>query len=230
MTPPAPVPSSAFRSDRLRLYALVAAALLALGLASWIWRDESRTLARQVMTLGPWPAFAALVVLPLVGFPLSVLALAAGLRFGLGPALLLMAPALTLHLLFSYVAGRRWLAAPLHRWLARYDFTLPRAPAGESFSVALLVNLVPGPPYFAKNYLLAVADLPFRPYFCAGLIANLLNTSMGILAGDFLRLMTPVRGTFLTLYVVLISVLCHRLIRHLRRRAPVPSPASAARD
>ena len=223
---PAPVSSSALRSDRRRLYALAAIALLVLGLASWIWRDESRALARHTMTLGPWPAFAALTILPLVGFPLSVLALAAGLRFGLGPALLLMAPALALHLLFSYLAGRRWLAAPLHRWLARYDFKLPRAPAGESFAVALLVNLVPGPPYFAKNYLLAVADLPFRSYFFAGLIANLLNTSMGILAGDFFRAMTPLRGTFLALYVVLISALCHRLIRHLRPRAP----ASAARD
>lgn len=175
------------------------------------------------MTLGRWPAFAALLILPLIGFPLSVLALAAGLRFGLGPALLLMAPALTFHLLFSYIAGRRWLAAPIHRWLARYDFTLPRAPAGESFSVALLVNLIPGPPYFAKNYLLAVADLPFRSYFFAGLLANLLNTSMGILAGDFFRHMNLQGGAILAAYVVIVSIFCHRLIRHLRRSAPSPS-------
>lgn len=182
------------------------------------------------MTLGPWPAFAALVILPLLGFPLSVLALAAGLRFGLGPALLLTAPAITLHLLFCYIAGRRWLAAPLHRWLARYDFTLPRAPAGESFSVALLVNLVPGPPYAAKTYLLALADIPFRSYFFAGLIANLLGASMAILAGDFLRAMTPLRAVLLLTYVVLISVFCHRLIRQLRPRAPIPPSAGAARD
>lgn len=180
------------------------------------------------MTLGRWPAFAALLILPLVGFPLSVLALAAGLRFGLVPALLLMAPALAFHLVFSFFAARHWLRRPLLRWLARYDFTLPRAPDGESFSVVLLINLIPGPPYFAKNYLLAIAELPFRSYFSGGLLANLLSTSMGILAGDFLRAMTPRAGAILTAYVLIVSFFCHRLIRRLRRRAA--PPASAARD
>lgn len=202
--------------------------MLALGFAAWLWRDETRALAQQTMTLGPWPAFAALVVLPLVGFPLSVLALAAGLRFGLGPALLLLAPAIVFHLVFGYAVGRRWLAAPLQRGLARYTFTLPRAPAGEAFSVALLVNLVPGPPYAAKIYLLALSDLPFRAYFFAGLGATLLGVSSAILAGDFVRTLSPLRGGVFAVYFVLISFLTHRLIRRLRRRA-VP-PASAARD
>jgi uncharacterized membrane protein YdjX (TVP38/TMEM64 family) len=180
------------------------------------------------MTLGRWPAFVALLILPLIGFPLSVLALAAGLRFGLMPALLLMAPALAFHLVFSFFAARRWFKKPLLRWLARHDFALPKLPAGESVSVALLINFVPGPPYAAKNYLLALTELSFRAYFVAGFCANLLGVSMAILTGDFLRAMTPFRGAFLTIYVVLVSVLCHRLIRRLRRRA---APAtSAARD
>lgn len=195
-----------------------------------MWRDEARALAHYTMTLGHWPAFAALLILPLIGFPLSVLALAAGLRFGLGPALLLMTPALAFHLVFSFFAARRWLKQPLLRWLARYDFTLPRAPDGESLSVALLVNLVPGPPYFVKNYLLAIAELPFRSYFFAGLFANLLNTSMGILAGDFFRHMNLQGGAILTAYVLVISVVCGRLIRHLRRLAPAPLPTSAAQN
>jgi len=215
-------------SRRRRLAVFSALALAVLVLATFVWRDESRALAAHAMTLGRWPSFIALVVLPLLGFPLSVLALAAGLRFGFGPALLLLAPALALHLVFVYAAARRWFKLPLLRWLARYDFALPQAPAGESLSVALLVNLVPGPPYAVKTYLLALTELPFRAYFVGGFCANLLGVSMAILTGDFLRDMTPLRGTLLAIYVLLVSVLCHRLIRRLRRR--VAPPASAARD
>ena len=182
------------------------------------------------MTLGRWPAFAALLVLPLLGFPLSVLAVAAGLRFGLVPALLLMAPALAFHLVFSFFAARHWLKRPVLHWLSRYDFKLPRAPEGESFSVVLLINFIPGPPYFVKNYLLAIAELPFRSYFFGGLIANLLNTSMGILAGDFFRAMTFQGGAILAVYILIISFFCHRLVRKLRGRHAAALPASAARD
>jgi uncharacterized membrane protein YdjX (TVP38/TMEM64 family) len=225
--PPSPLPSAS-APRRRNLFIIAGLALAALALATWIWSDESRALAQHAMTLGRWPAFIALLILPLIGFPLSVLALAAGLRFGLVPALLLMAPALAFHLVFSFFVARHWLKRPLLRWLSHYDFTLPRAPDGESFSVALLINFIPGPPYFAKNYLLAVAELPFRAYFFAGLIANLLNTSMGILAGDFFRHMNLQGGAILTAYVLIISFFCHRLVRQLRRRAA--PPASAARD
>ena len=62
-----------------------------------------------------------------------------------------------LHLLGSHWIGRGYLRKPLERWLEKRKYRLPELSPGEDASIALMAVLVPGPPYFVRNYLLAVS-------------------------------------------------------------------------
>jgi uncharacterized membrane protein YdjX (TVP38/TMEM64 family) len=106
----------------------------------------------------------------------------------------------------------------LQRFLKRRNHSLPHAPDGEHVSVAAMAALVPGLPYFARNYLLALTDVPLRVYFWVCLPIYLIRSYMVILLGDIgadvnRRTLTILVGV----YVLKLSI-CGYLLWRIRRR------------
>jgi len=123
---------------------------------------------------GPVAFFAAMALLPAVGFPMMAFTLAAGPVFGptlgagwvIGWALL----AVLANLLLSYWLASRALRPLVGRLLNRFEIRLPENLAGSAWQVTLITRLAPGPPYWVQSYLLGVIRVPLLPYLVVSLL------------------------------------------------------------
>lgn len=196
------------------------------------WRDLT-----DILTGFNWAVvFVLMATLPVVGFSVTVVYLVAGAKFGpvLGGAA--VAGATAVHLLATFWICQTVLRERLRRFLARRHHELPQVPEGESVSVAMMAVLVPGLPYFARNYLLALTDVPLRVYFWVCLPLYVARSYVTILLGDLGT--SPDRETLLILAAVYVTKLsiCAYLIWRIRRRlkqlkaARGTNPATAERS
>ena len=131
-------------------------------------------------------------ILPYFGIPSSLLYLAAAAAYGQKSGGSWWSPliwswlGLALNIAFGYVIGAQWLRGPITRWLGRRNLRLPEVPPGEIWRLVILTRVLPGPPLIVQNLLLAVAGIPFRPYFCYSLPPQMLFATGFVVAGDAL--------------------------------------------
>lgn len=159
-----------------------------------------------------------MAILPLGGFSISVVYLLAGAKFGPVWGGVVVAFVTAFHLVSMHVIGRGFLRQRLERFLKKKKYHLPVIPKGEDGAVATMAALVPGPPYFARNYLLALTGIPLRNYFWICLGIYLARSYVVILFGDLSGDLTTKRMViFGCVYGVKLSV-CAYVIARLRRR------------
>jgi uncharacterized membrane protein YdjX (TVP38/TMEM64 family) len=117
---------------------------------------------------GPQVFFAAMALLPAVGFPLSPFTLAAGPLFGptlgAGWVIVWSLTAVVVNLLLTYWLANRALRPLVSRLLAYFEYHLPEHTAGGAWQLAWIVRLTPGPPFWAQSYLLGLIRVPLVPY------------------------------------------------------------------
>lgn len=210
---------------RLSPRQLVVLGLLAgLGVAWWFTRGRSdlQFLHGWALQLPAEGVFAALVFLPLVGFPVSILHAVTGARFGLGLGLALVGVSIAVQLVLSY--GIVQLAP---RYFARrFAWLRDRLPPATHRSLTIFTMLLPGAPYVAQNYVLPVVNVPFATYFWWGLILHFVRSIVGVIFGEWSGDMTGTRTVAFVLYSVLITLACALALRSLRARLRSPPPAA----
>ncbi|MCZ6671568.1 MAG: VTT domain-containing protein [Verrucomicrobia bacterium] len=132
-------------------------------LKDWIsyWTDEIRT----------WPAilfFLIVVLLPLVGFPISPLFIIAGIRFGVTLAIPFSMAALTVNLIIAYWISTKLLHRLIQRIARRWNYSIPKA-SQKNASRWVFVVRISGAPLAVQNYILGIAHVPFWPYLYVSL-------------------------------------------------------------
>lgn len=160
---------------------------------------------------------ALMALLPLGGFSISIVYLLAGARFGPWVGAALVAALTAFHLLASHAIAHGFFRLRLERWFERHRRRIPKIPPMDDAAVAALTALVPGPPYFLRNYFLALADVPLRIYFWICLPIYTLRAGVVLFLGD---LTTDPSGRGLTILVAIYAVklaLCAEAIRRIRR-------------
>jgi uncharacterized membrane protein YdjX (TVP38/TMEM64 family) len=170
----------------------------------------------RVGRLNPILMLAAMAILPVFGFPVSVVYLLAGVRFGPLWGGVVVASVTAVHLLASYGIARSVFRRPLQRFIEKRHKRLPRIPDDEQAMVALIVALVPGPPYLVRIYLLALADMKLRIYFWVALLVFTVRSYVTILLGD---LSSDPSGRRLVILVIVDAakiVICAAVIWWLR--------------
>lgn len=185
-------------------------------------------ISQAIGGLNPIAAIALMAVLPLGGFSIVIVYLVVGARFGPLTGLPVVAGVTAFHLLASYWIARGVLRSPLERLLARRGHHLPLLLRNEHASVCLLVALVPGLPYFARNYLLALTDVRLPVYFWVCLPIHVARSYVAILLGDWTS--NPGKSRLLILaaiYAVKLAV-CAYIVWRLRRHRQLP-PAHPGR-
>ncbi|MBS3758214.1 MAG: hypothetical protein KGY61_06090 [Desulfobacterales bacterium] len=103
-----------------------------------------------------------MLVLPLVGVPLSVFLFVLGIKFGIGYGILLLEIIMPLHILASYAIARM-IRKPMVSFLVnRKNYHIPEIPENKTALFSFLLLAVPVFPYAVKNYILPLTGVPFR--------------------------------------------------------------------
>jgi len=146
--------------------------------------------------LNGFVAFALLTILPLLGFPVTILHVTAGIKFGRSLGLTLVAVSILLQLLASYglVHWRRKFFA------RKFKDAREKIPAGAHGPVTLFTLLLPGVPYFAKNYVIPVIGVPLRTFLAWSLPIHVARSAVSVIFGDESNDLTPARITALAAY------------------------------
>ncbi|MEQ9411770.1 MAG: hypothetical protein RIK87_28905 [Fuerstiella sp.] len=144
---------------------VVLGALIALlvyyGLQGELNQEHLKRLGSALPTMLFLPAF---VLLPLLGFPISIALLASGMKYGFGLSVAIAAVGMGLHTLAAWHVAQSLFHDRLMHWLRYSRFKLPTIPDRHQIWFTSLFVTVPGMPYAVKLYSLALTNLPFRRY------------------------------------------------------------------
>ncbi|MEO6246199.1 MAG: hypothetical protein ABIQ12_12265 [Opitutaceae bacterium] len=200
--------------------------------ALWLYstgRLSLKEISDSIAGLSSILVIGLMAVLPLAGFSIAIVYLVVGAKFGPVLGLPLVIGLTAFHLLASYWISRSFLRGPVERLLTRRGHHLPHILPGEHAGVCLLAVLVPGLPYFARNYLLALTEVKLRVYFWVCLPAYVARSYVAIMIGDLSH--DPDASQFALLVAIygLKLALCACIVWRLRRhRHPHRAAAGAA--
>ncbi len=189
--------------------------LLLAVLATILWfysRIDLAAVRSYMERLNPFAVFAALTLLPLVGFPVTLLQVAAGIRFGTAWGLVLVALSVALQLLASYYIVSRWR----HLVAERLESSRRQLPAAAHSTVCWFTMLLPGVPYFLKNYVLPLVGVPLRTYLLICWPVHVARSVVAVVLGDQSDHLTPARIAGLTIYYIVVIGTSAWLFRRLR--------------
>jgi uncharacterized membrane protein YdjX (TVP38/TMEM64 family) len=158
--------------------------------------------------------FLALMVLPLVGVPVTVLHALTGAKFGLPVGVPLVAVSIAFQVAVSYLIVR---SAPGF-FKRRFAWIHDRLPKTAHRSLTLFIMLLPGAPYFAQNYVLAGAGVPFGIYFGYAVTIHIARSLVGLTFGEWSGNLTPARAAVFATYMIGITLTCGLAFRRLRRQ------------
>lgn len=172
-------------------------------------------------------AFALLVVLPLIGIPVSLLHIAAGIRFGAPLGFALVVLSIALQLLASYGIVHLWRKRfEQARWIARVR---QRIPQGAHASVCAVTVLLPGAPYAAVNYTLPLLGVPLRTLLLCALPLHALRATVTVMFGGQSAHLTGMRLAVLVAYALVILGACAWTYHRLQSRFANPRRAAGDR-
>jgi uncharacterized membrane protein YdjX (TVP38/TMEM64 family) len=208
---------------KIATYALITGAIAALIYSQL----DIETVQAQAARMPAWVAFLLLLVLPLVGFPVSLLHIAAGIRFGAPLGLTLVAISILLQLLASY--------AIVHRWRDRFERATwvkkvrERIPEGAHSSVTVFTVLLPGAPFAAINYVLPLVGVPLRTFVLCAWPLHILRSTITVLLGDQAAHFTATRLAVLIGYALLILAASWWTYRRMQSQFSGPPRAADGR-
>jgi uncharacterized membrane protein YdjX (TVP38/TMEM64 family) len=223
------------RYTMIGLFVLLVSGLL----AGWLaWKTginlaslkEVWTVTQAYLTKNPWALFLALVILPGLPVPTSLLMLTAGVVWREQPVMACGLCMLALALNFTWTY---WLAAGparrlVEKLLTATSLKIPELPHGDHLKLILVLRLTPGIPLFLQNYLLGFLRAPFYLYLpvsllCTGIICSgVILSGAGIADGN---LKWAITGLSL---IVLGGVFTHLVRGWLERRKKVKEGVSDA--
>jgi uncharacterized membrane protein YdjX (TVP38/TMEM64 family) len=156
----------------------------------------------------------ALFFLPLIGVPVTVMHAMTGAKFGLPVGLTFVAVSIAFQVAASYFIVQ---AAPGF-FKRRFAWLHDRLPKAAHRSLTLFIMLLPGAPYFAQNYVLAGAGVPFRIYFWYAFPIHVARSLVGVVFGEWSGNLTPGRAAVFALYMIGITLTCGLAFRRLRHQ------------
>ena len=156
----------------------------------------------------------AFFTLPLFGFPISVLLVLLGLRFGTVGGIAAMFLIMPLHLVISFSLARSVFGEWIKKIAGEKRIQGLQVPAHRQLEFSFLFMAVPGLSYAMKNYLLPLSGVKFRYYFFFGWVVQ------GVMGAPFVILgKAPVDwNPPLIFALVLIFVLIYVLMKWVQKR------------
>jgi len=163
----------------------------------------------------PFILLASFAVLPLTGFPVTLLLLAVGARFGFWPGLAATAGVTVFHLIASYpLAG--FVRRPVTAMLSKAGWSLPQLNRRAAWPFSTWLALAPGLSYTLKNYTPALAGVPFAIYFITYYPIHMATSVLGLLLGGASTNFSWPMAAGIAVYAIIMAVLTKLLADRLR--------------
>ena len=239
-------PSSGPRPPRGRRHLVLASILACVGgiaalVVVFLYRTELAQLwadATGALRTLPWYLFMlAMILLPLAGFPNSVLMIAASGAYGVTSSLLMAVPALLINQTAGYFISRHLGRPTLDRILARTRLRGLNLDTGSPWTTTLLIRIVPGMPYAVQNYLPGIMGVPFRIFLPASFPPAYAYATLFILMGNEVTNLLDGRIgkgiTWILLMAVVLSaarVVARRIQANRKPQPPDGDAASPSRE
>jgi uncharacterized membrane protein YdjX (TVP38/TMEM64 family) len=157
-------------------------------------------------------ALVLMVLLPLLGCPVILINLAAGIRFGIAGGLPLVAGAIVLHHTIAFGLAKLMpglfgkLVAPIRR----------RLPEGSHGSVTVFATLLPGIPYWMQIYSLPLIGVPLRTLLFCAVPFHIARSLIALVGGDLSEHLTAGRLIGLAIYGIILMSVCAYAGRRIR--------------
>lgn len=163
--------------------------------------------------------FLLISTLPIFGFSIVICYMVVGSKFGPGWGVGVMALATMVHLLASHWIATSFLRKRIEAFIKKKDYKLPHVPEGENASISLMTAIIPGLPYFTRNYLLALAGIPLKTYFWICLPVYTLRSVLAIFAVGFSEDLTAQKVMIIGgIFVVKVGI-CAYIVKRLREKS-----------
>lgn len=211
--------------DRRKIITFIAIVLACVALALVYRQIDVQALHTRAQEINGFLVFVLITVLPLFGFPVSVCHAVAGVRFGLGLGLALVAASIVLQLLASYALVKMapsFFARHMERWRKK----LPKA---AHVPLTQFTMLLPAVPYFAQNYVLPLVGVPLGTYLLWGSLIHIVKSIIGVLFGEMSDDLTPARIAIFVAYAIAITITTAWAFRRLQARIKDQRPAAGGR-
>lgn len=192
---------------------LIAAAAL------WAWLNwDPQAFMDWKREAGPVPFFAALTLLPLIGFPTTPFYILAGATFSPWVNLVAIPLSLFINVGLSFILTHSFLKRWMIATLARLGHTLPVMDKRRTIKVALLIKIAPGVPAFIKNYLIGLSGIHVLPYFAICFGITIWYAAAFVILGDSIYDKDPRLAIIAVALMLLILATLHLLRRRLAAR------------
>ena len=170
----------------------VAVCLVGAGLTFAVFPASVGDLQARLAALGPWaPAGYILLftLLPVVFFPVAVLALAGGLLFGLVRGSICTFLGAMLNCALMFLLSRRLGRERVERYIRQtlppvWQARLRRAGGEQGFWLLVVLRLIPAVPYNLINYAFGLTGMGLPQYLLASAVGIIPGTLVFINIGD----------------------------------------------
>lgn len=182
-----------------------------------------------IQALPPVALFLAFALLPLTGFPVTLVLVATGMRFGFWPGLGATSIAIAIHLTLSFHLAS-FVRRPVNALLRRAGWEIPKLDERSAWPFSTWLALAPGLSYTLKNYIPSLAGVPFGIFFATYYPAHLATGIIGLLLGGVAMHFSWPLAAGIAVYIVAMALLTRMLARRFRELSQSkadPSEASA---
>jgi uncharacterized membrane protein YdjX (TVP38/TMEM64 family) len=148
----------------------------------------------------------ALLMLPIVGIPISLFCIMAGAKFGFAWGMVTIGVSMAAHMMLCFLAMHSFVKPVVNRFLKRRGYQAPEMKTSSQVNWALGIVALPVLPYMVKNVLLASGTLRLRTYLIINWPLQMLHAVpyvmfSGAVKTQNLALMWVALGVFLALWL-----------------------------
>ena len=205
-----------------RMLLLLTGVLLLAGIMYAVWQYDTSGWIGFLINQKTHPLLfiALMAALPTVGFPISIFLVLVGVKFGISVGIAVAALILPIHMAASFLVANSVLHPRIEGILRKRGYRMPKVPENRVVLFTALFVVIPGLPYAMKNYLLALAKVPFLYYLGIGWPVHLAVTIPFIgLGGSTVEMNLSLAALFVGILVGL-----YFLLPRIKRRFQVYPP------
>lgn len=155
-----------------------------------------------------------MVILPVLGFPISIFLVLGGIKFGIIHGILLWLLILPVHALIGFLLAS-WIRKPLQKISKRMGYPVPPLPEKGTAMFSFLFLAIPGIPYAGKNYILPLAGAPFNYCVIMNIIVQFPQGIPFVILGESFIKMDP----FLLYVAIALILMLYFILRWLKNKS-----------